>query len=110
MAKAQLDINVNTVLFKYPDLYYLDLELKYEVDQDKGSAKFDKAKKSLVITLPVVGLSEAQKEEFDRHNRVKEEKEREEAILRLSEGENTLPSSDDDGGLVGNVEDLNKLS
>lgn len=34
--------------------YSLDLKLPYSVDDENGSAKFDKNKKSLVVTLPVV--------------------------------------------------------
>lgn len=42
--KAKLDINEETVLFEYPDLYYLDLNLKYKTDPSAGSAKFVKEK------------------------------------------------------------------
>lgn len=58
MKKAKLDINESTLLFEYPDLYYLDLNLKYKTDPDQGNAKFDKTKKTLTIRLPVVGLTE----------------------------------------------------
>lgn len=57
MKAAKLDINETTLLFEYPDLYYLDLNLKYRCDPDSGSAKYDKAKKTLTIKLPVVGLT-----------------------------------------------------
>ena len=40
-----------------PELYYLDLNLKYKVDPDAGNAKYDKVKKTLTIKLPVVGLT-----------------------------------------------------
>ena len=55
MKGSNLDINEGTLLFEIPDLYYLDLQLKYKVDQDSGSAKFDKTKKFLKIVLPVTG-------------------------------------------------------
>jgi hypothetical protein len=42
MKKANLDINEETLLFEYPELYYLDLNLKYKVDPDAGNAKYDK--------------------------------------------------------------------
>lgn len=58
MKKANLDINESTLLFEYPGLYYLDLNLKYKCDPDQGSAKFDKTKKTLTIKIPVVGLTE----------------------------------------------------
>lgn len=47
MKGSNLDINEGTLLFEIPDLYYLDINLKYKVDQDSGSAKFDKTKKVL---------------------------------------------------------------
>jgi hypothetical protein len=57
MKAAKLDINESALVFEYPDLYYLDLNLKYKCDPDSGSAKFDKTKKTLTIKLPVVGLT-----------------------------------------------------
>ena len=41
---AKLDINETSLVFEYPELYYLDLNLKYKVDSEAGKAKFDKAK------------------------------------------------------------------
>ena len=58
MKAAKLDINETTLVFEYPDVYYLDLNLKYKCDPDSGNAKFDKTKKTLTIKLPVVGLTE----------------------------------------------------
>jgi dynein assembly factor 2 len=55
---ANLDINESTLLFEYPEIYYLDLNLKYKCDPNAGSAKFDKTKKQLVIRMPVIGLTE----------------------------------------------------
>lgn len=57
MKNAKLDINEETLVFEYPELYYLDLNLKYKCDPDEGSAKFDKSKKTLTIKLPVIGLT-----------------------------------------------------
>ena len=57
MKHAILDINEETLLFEYPELYYLDLNLKYKCNPDEGNAKFDKTKKTLTIRLPVVGLT-----------------------------------------------------
>ena len=37
-----------------PAKYKLDLCLPYPVDEDNGSAKFDKSKKRLIVTLPVL--------------------------------------------------------
>jgi len=64
---ANLDINESTIVFEYPDQYYLDLDLKYKCDQEQGSAKFDKAKRELVIKLPVVGLTEESQRVVDEH-------------------------------------------
>ncbi len=43
-----------------PAKYQLSLNLPYEVDENKGSAKFDKAKKQLQVTLPVTRLQQVQ--------------------------------------------------
>ena len=67
MKKAKLDINESTLVFEYPDLYYLDLNLKYKCDPDNGNAKFDKTKKTLTIKLPVVGLTEDSQKVMDEH-------------------------------------------
>ena len=36
-----------------PPKYNLHVDLQYPVDEERGSAKFDKSKKTLVVTLPV---------------------------------------------------------
>lgn len=79
---AKLDINEETVLFEYPDLYYLDLNLKYKTDPSSGSAKFDKSKHVLTIRLPVVGLTEDSQKVMDEHYR-KHVTEKEEALKNL---------------------------
>lgn len=58
MKGAKLDINDTTLVFEYPEVYYLDLNLKYKVDKDAGSAKFDKKKKTLTIRCPIIALTE----------------------------------------------------
>ena len=58
MAKANLDINDSSLVFEYPELYYLDLNLKYNCNPAKGSAKYDKVKKTLTIRVPVLGLTD----------------------------------------------------
>jgi len=58
IAKAKLDINESTLVFEYPDLYYLDLNLRYKVDNTSGNAKFDKARNTLAIKLPILALTE----------------------------------------------------
>ena len=64
MKEAQLDINETTLVFSYPNIYYLDLNLKYRCDT-KGNAKFDKSKKTLTIRLPIIGLTEESKKVLD---------------------------------------------
>ena len=36
-----------------PPKYNLHVDLQYPVDEERGSAKFDKSKKTLVVTLPI---------------------------------------------------------
>ena len=67
MKNAQLDIDESTLVFKYPELYYLDLNLKYKVDFENGNAKFDKTKKTLTIKLPVVGSTDQSQKVLDEH-------------------------------------------
>ena len=67
MKTTNLDINETTLVFEYPDLYYLDLTLKYKVDAESGNAKFDKTKKVLIIKLPVIGMTEQSAAEAEKH-------------------------------------------
>ena len=85
MKNAQLDIDETTLVFKYPELYYLDLNLKYKVDQDNGSAKFDKTKKTLTIKLPVVGSTNDSQKVLDEHFRdfLEKEKEKKDVLKKL---------------------------
>lgn len=45
-------------MFKYPEVYYLDIDLKYKVDKSVGSAKFDKSRKTLTVRVPVIGSTD----------------------------------------------------
>lgn len=56
--EAKLDINESTLVFEYPGLYYLDINLMYKVDSNSGNAKFDKTKKTLSIRVPVIGSTD----------------------------------------------------
>jgi len=87
MRNAQLDIDETTLVFKYPELYYLDLNLKYKVDQDNGSAKFDKTKKTLTIKLPVIGSTDVSQKVLDEHFRdfMEKQKEQKERLERLEQ-------------------------
>lgn len=69
MKLAKLDINETNLIFEYPDLYYLDLNLKYVCDSAKGTAKFDKTKKTLTIRVPITGLTEDSQKVFEENMR-----------------------------------------
>ena len=55
-APVQLDVFEKQIVLecKKPAAYKLDLQLPYPVDEENGSAKFDKSKSCLQITLPVL--------------------------------------------------------
>ncbi|CDW74714.1 UNKNOWN [Stylonychia lemnae] len=67
MKLALLDINQTNLIFEYPNLYYLDLNLKYICDSNQGNAKFDKNKKTLTIRVPVKGLTEESQKVFEEN-------------------------------------------
>jgi len=48
-----LDVQSDNVCIEVPGKYYLDLPLSYEIDEEKGEAKFDKGLQTLTLTLPV---------------------------------------------------------
>lgn len=51
-----------------PARYRLDINLPYDVQEDNGTAKFDKAKRELVITLPVVREKKIRIVDFQRED------------------------------------------
>lgn len=67
MKNAKLDINEGSLVFEYPSLFYLDLNLKYKCNPGKGSAKHDKAKKTLTIRVPITGLTEDSQRAFEEN-------------------------------------------
>ena len=67
MKGAQLDINETSLVFGIEGLYYLDLNLKYIVNSEEGNAKFDKAKKTLTIRLPITGLTADSQRVAEQH-------------------------------------------
>jgi len=69
MKDARLDINETTLVFEYPGLYYLDINLGYKVDSTKGNAKFDKSKKTLTIRVPVVSSTDQSEKVLEQHYR-----------------------------------------
>lgn len=63
MAKSAsgLDLDIFTqqlVLNSEKPSYHLDIKLPYKVDEDRGKAQFDKTKKILTVTLPIVKPTE----------------------------------------------------
>jgi len=53
VSDISLDVTAFNVCIEVPDKYYLDLPLSYEIDAEKGDAKFDKVKQVLTLELPV---------------------------------------------------------
>lgn len=49
----ELDVDDRRVVLKAKDIYSLDLKLPYPVFGEKGKAKFEKARKTLKVTMPV---------------------------------------------------------
>jgi len=84
---AKLDINESNLIFEYPDLYYLDLNLYYKCDSAAGNAKFDKAKKTLTIKLPILGMTEESQKVADANYAkfLEQQKEQEEVLAQLEE-------------------------
>lgn len=60
-------------MFKYPDVYYLDINLMYKVDKLNGTAKFDKSKKTLTVRVPVIGSTDESQKVLDQHYRAYKE-------------------------------------
>ena len=85
MKKAKLEINESNLVFEYPDLYYLDLNLRYKCDSTAGNAKFDKTKKTLTIKLPILGMTEVSQKvaDADYERFLEAQKEQEERLAGL---------------------------
>ncbi|XP_017569267.1 protein kintoun [Pygocentrus nattereri] len=76
---GDIDLNVterSLVLESPKPAYKLELQLSYPVDDDKGDAKFNKAKKQLTITLPVLPAKESAVVHPEGTQLVSEEEER----------------------------------
>jgi len=48
-----LEVTTDNICIEVPGKYYLDLPLSYEIDEEKGDAKFDKVAQTLTLNLPV---------------------------------------------------------
>jgi hypothetical protein len=55
---VELDVAEKRVSLKYKDVYNVAFTLPYRVDDKKGSAKFEKVKQALVVTLPLAKPTE----------------------------------------------------
>lgn len=51
---VSLEVTSTNVVVEVPEKYYLDLPLSYDIEEDKGVAKFDKVKQVLTLELPVI--------------------------------------------------------
>jgi len=53
-SEIKMEVTSNNVVLEVESKFYLDMPLPYEVQEANGSAKFDKAKQTLTLELPVV--------------------------------------------------------
>jgi hypothetical protein len=53
-SKIVLDVAEQQISLTYLDIYKLDMKLPYKVNDKKGKAAYDKNKKALKVTLPVI--------------------------------------------------------
>lgn len=68
--QADLDVTDKRILLtsEKPAKYRLEINLPYEVKEENGSAKFDKTKRQLCITLPVVPEKKLRIADFQRED------------------------------------------
>ena len=100
-SSANLDIFERRLLLESttPAKYKLDLDLPFPVDEESGSAKFDKSKKRLTITLPVLkpDLSElSQNGTGIDANKTDEDKDEENDENNVPDLEDDVPELEDD--------------
>lgn len=67
---ANLDVTNKRIhlMSEKPAKYRLDINLPYEVKEENGNARFDKAKRQLIITLPVVPEKKLRVSDFQRED------------------------------------------
>lgn len=67
---ANLDVTNRRIhlMSEKPAKYRLDINLPYDVKEENGSAKFDKAKRQLVINLPVAPEKKLRMADFQRED------------------------------------------
>lgn len=68
--EANLDVTNKRIHLssEKPAKYRLDINLPYDVKEDNGSAKFDKSKRQLIVTLPVVPEKKLKIADFQRED------------------------------------------
>lgn len=54
LADAKIDMSNKLMTFEVSGVYYLEIRLPMEVNEDAGSAKFDRKRKEVKITLPAI--------------------------------------------------------
>ncbi|KAJ3293892.1 Protein kintoun [Borealophlyctis nickersoniae] len=87
-APVDLDTSEKTLELKVSDKFNLNLQLPFPVYHEKGTAKFDKTKQSLTVTLPVVPAPKFEMPESDAPFEAEEVKEPE-----IKDDNNEVPQS-----------------
>ena len=58
LADCKIDVKEKHLVFDVKGVYYLEVKLDFDVVEDKASAKFDRKRKELKITLPIEQVPE----------------------------------------------------
>lgn len=104
---ANLDVTARRIHLssEKPAKYRLDVNLPYAVKEENGTAKFDKAKRQLVITLPVVPEKKLRIVDFQREDSgIESDQTRHEHSDESSNDSPTLEMTERDAFLEGNIE------
>jgi HSP20 family molecular chaperone IbpA len=78
------------------NLYHLNVALPFPVQEDKGSAKFDKAKKRLTITMPVQPPTKEEKDQWRREAQDVRDAMQSQSIVQETSVESTGPEGEID--------------
>ncbi|CAG9312296.1 unnamed protein product [Blepharisma stoltei] len=54
ISEAKIDVQDKLLIFGVNNLYYLEVKISYSVDENNANAKFDRTKKQMKITLPII--------------------------------------------------------
>ncbi|XP_061072028.1 protein kintoun [Conger conger] len=97
-AKADLNVTAKCIVLEsLKPAYRLELPLAYPVDENKGGAKFNKVKKQLTITLPVLAVKNPMQIEANSQHLVSDEVREENS---RDEDDNITQSEDIEGRQV----------